>query len=397
MVAALAVAAAGVGVLGATPAYAATPSVTLSLSPSSGADFSTNAATLSWTVSSACVGNEVDVFAYKGTGAWNSAAISAAEGLSGSSNTYYNFAAVPGVAATTGSTAWPNVSGYSSFSGGQSFANTAALVAAKGTGLYTLALACVNGTTFAPLTDASGNPIAGTVLVNVGATANSWAVDNAVATQIALKGAGTAGANGIVALKATVTASNGASPVGTVNFYAGDSATGTPLNSYPVTVSGGSATFTGPNGYAADVKGAQDYTAVFTPTRPTKFTPSSVTSPIDLFFEAVAIKVTATQDATTPSSIDVTAHGVGAPTSLATLIPGGGVDFIVDGKLITNQNGTHPAPFVFDSTGTATGVIPGLTAGAHTVTVVLVDGLNDKLDASVGYAVVANTANVTTS
>src|SRR5262249_55040106 len=62
------------GMLGAMPA-SATTSVTLSLSPSSGADFTTDAATLSFSLPSACVGQEADAFLYQGTGAWNAAAI----------------------------------------------------------------------------------------------------------------------------------------------------------------------------------------------------------------------------------------------------------------------------------------------------------------------------------
>src|SRR5579863_804304 len=77
------------GVLGAMPADAAT-GVTLSLSPASGSDFTTDAATLSWSLPSACVGQEVDVFLYQGTGAWNSAAINTAEGNNGGQSTYYN-------------------------------------------------------------------------------------------------------------------------------------------------------------------------------------------------------------------------------------------------------------------------------------------------------------------
>jgi hypothetical protein len=288
-------------------------------------------------------------------------------------------------------------SGYSSFTGGPTFASTAAAVAAEGTGLYTLALACVNGTTFTPLTDASGNPVAGAILVNLGATANSWAVDNHVATQVTLTGTGTAGASGQVTLRAAITASDGTTPGGTVNFYANGTGTGTPLNSYPVTVSSGCASFSGPNGYPADAKGAQEYTAVFTPARPAKYTSSSVTAPIDLIFETVFLRVNGVQDPTTPSSIDVTVHSTARPTSLATLIPGGGVNLIVDGKVITSTNGTFPAPFAFNSSGTATDVVTGLTPGSHTIAVQLTNSEDDLLDPAVGYLVASTTATVTTS
>jgi hypothetical protein len=279
------------------------------------------------------------------------------------------------------------------------FTTTAGLVAAKGTGFYTLAIACVNPTTFAPITDSSGNPIAAYTLVDMGVTGNSWAESSATATQIALKGIGTAGSNGIVALKATVTSSSGSIPPGSVNFYANSSGTGTPLNgSNPVPLGeDGKAVFIGKSGYPAGDQGAESYTAQFIPANPANFVPVSTTSAVNLIAEAVLMKVTAKQDPTTSSSIDVTATAIGAPTNLATLVPGGGVDFIVDGNVITAKNGSLPVPFPFNSSGVASTTITGLAPGSHTVSAQLEDSTNDNLDATVGYFIIANSVSVTTS
>jgi hypothetical protein len=387
--------------VGAAPAYAQTTGASLSLSPSSGSDFTSDAATLSWTLPSACVGNEVDTFMYKGTGAWNAAAINTAEGNNGGQTTYYDFYDNADATSATGSTSWPNVSsGYTDY-GTQStpaYTSTGALVAAEGTGYYTLAIACVSPSTYEPITDSSGNPIAAYTLVDLGATGNSWAESSATATQVALSGVGTAGKANDVALKATVTASDGSVPAGGVNFYAGTSATGTPLNgSTPVELnSKGVATYAGSSGYSG-VQGAQDYTVQFVPSNPADYVPSSTTAAIDLIAEAVGIEVTAQQDATTPSSLDVTATADGVPTSLSTLIPGGGVDFIVDGTVYSSSSGGFPAPFAFNSSGEASTTITGLPAGTHTVTVQLADASNDPLGPSEGYAVAANTATASTS
>jgi hypothetical protein len=403
-VAVLATTAAMVGgaALAATPALAqSSTGASVSLSPSSGSDFTSDSATLSWSVPSACVGNQVDTFLYQGSGPWNAAAINTAEGNNGGQTTYYNFATDTDAAAT-GSTSWPNVSdGYTDFGTSSSpvYSSTGALVSSLGTGYYTIAIACVNPTTFAPITNSSGAPIEAVTYVDLGASGNSWteAPASAVGTQVALSGVGTSGKLTAVALKATVTASNGRTPAGTVNFYAANNASGTPLNSHPVKVKHGKAIFIGDSGYASTVHGAQAYTAVFTPARSAKYVPSTTTTSVNLIFEAVRIKVTATEDATTPSSLDVTATAVGVPYSLSSLIPSGGVNFIVDGTTYTASANGVAAPFAFNSNGEATDTITGLPSGTHTVTVQLADASDDPLNATVGYAVVSNTATGTTS
>jgi hypothetical protein len=391
---------AGGAVLTAAPALAQS-GASVSLSPSSGSDFSSDSATLSWSVPSACAGNEVDAFLYKGSGPWNAAAINTAEGNNGGQTAYYNFSTDTDAAAT-GSTSWPNVSdGYTDFGTTTTpvYGSTAALVSSLGTGYYTIAIACVNPATFAPITGSSGNPIAAVTYVDLGASGDSWAEApaSAVGTQVALSGVGTSGKLTAVALKATVTASNGSTPAGTVNFYAAANGTGTPLNSTPIPVNNGVAVFAGGSGYSSSVHGAQAYTAVFTPSNEDSYIPSTTTTSVDLIFEAVGILVTATEDATTPSSLDVTATAVGIPYSLSSLIPSGGVDFIVDGTTYTASSNGVAAPFAFNSDGEATDTITGLPAGTHTVTVQLADASNDPLNAAVGYAVVSNTATGTTS
>ena len=385
------------GLLAASPATAST-GVSLSFSPTSGSDFSTDAGTLSWTVPSACVGQEVDVFLFKGTGAWNSAAINTAEGNNGGQATYLNFYDNTDATSTTASTSWPNVSsGYLEFGTSSTpvFNSTADVVAAQGTGFYTVSIACVNSTTFAPITDSSGNPIATSKLVVLGATGNSWQVSSATATQVALKGVGTSGSDGVVALSATVTASDGTVPAGTMNFYAGSSATGTPLNGKPVRVTGnGKALFIGANGYGPTVQGAQEYTAQFVPDVPANYVTSSTTAAVNLIAEAVLINVTAKQDPTDPTAADLTATAIGKPVNLATLIPGGGVNFVVDGTVVTSLNGTFPAPFPFNSSGVATHTITGLSAGSHTFTAQLTDANDDVLDPTVGDLVLVNTVTV---
>jgi hypothetical protein len=399
--AAAAIAVVAAGALGVTSARADT-GTSLSLSPSSGSDFTSDAATLSWTVPSACVGNLVEVVLYPGTGAWNATAINTAVGNNGGQTTYYDFYNAT-ASATTGSTSWPNVAnGYTDFGTASTpaFSDTGDLVAALGTGYYTIGIACINATTLAPVTDSSGNPVSAYTLVNLGATGNSWAQSTATATQVALSGVGTAGSVDIVALKASVTASNGSVPAGGVNFYAAASATGTPLNgSTPVNVGpNGDAIFIGGSGYPSDIKGAQEYTAVFVPSNSANYVTTSTIASVNLISEAVLIKVTAKQDATTPSSLDVTATAIGAPTNLADLIPGGGVDFIVDGNVYTTTSSAgNTAPFPFNSDGVASTTIAGLASGSHTVTVQLADAANDSLDQAVGYEVLANTVTATTS
>ena len=384
-----AVAAIGTSALGASPANAATTQdITLSLSPTSGTNFATDTGKLTWTTPSACVGSELDAFLYSGISAWNSTAINAAEGNGAAQQTYFNFFTTSKATAAADTAAWPNVSaGYTNFSTSATVANTADLVSSLGTGLYTIAVACVNPTTHAPILDSSGNPVTGTMLLNVGASGNSFAVETGVGTQVALTGSGTAG--GTVSLTAAVTAASG-TPTGTVNFFAGDSATGKPLNSSPVTVTGGKATFSGANGYASDDQGAQAYTAVFTPASTAAFAPSSVVSSADLIAETVKITVAAKQASGT--SLVLTATATGTPTALLTKLPDAGVDFVVDGNLI-DIPGNPTIPFVFNSAGVATHTVTGLKTGVHTVTAILTDGANHPEVPATGFATTINTVN----
>jgi hypothetical protein len=375
--------------------------ITLTLSPSSGSNYSTDSATLSWTVLSACEGQEVDAFIYAGTGTWNAAAINEAEGNSGGQLTYFNFSSIASATSTTGSASWPNVSkGYIPF-GEQTtekYTTTAQLVSALGNGLYTIAMACVDPSkNYAPVLDSSGNPIAGTMIVQIGASGDSWAVSQAVGTQIALTGSGTAGTSktaGTVSLTAAVTAGNGTVPTGAVNFYASGSAAGTPLNSTPVTVgSNGKATYSGQSGYTGG-QGAQEYTAQFVPANPALYDASSVSSGnIDLIAETVTITVTAQQGTKSPTALDVTATATGSPTSIPTLVaetPGIGVAFLVDGKSVLLRN-SPPAPFPFSKSGVATATLNGLKLGTHQISAQLAI-YGTTQDGANGYAVTANTA-----
>lgn len=403
--AAAAVAAISFATLGAPPANAA-QDMTVSLSPASGTNYGSNAATLSWTQPSACTGNEADAFIFKGTGVWDANAINTAEGNDGAQTTYYNFFTGPHVASGTGSANWPNVpAGYTDF-GTQTvpaFPSTDDLVngvngkPGLGTGLYTIGLACVNGTTFAPILDASGNPVAGTLLVQLGATGKSWKVVTAAATQIALTGTGTAAPIGnTVSLTAAVTAADKTIPVGGVNFYAGSSATGTPMNgTTPVPVgSNGKAQFSGPNGYTSGDKGAEGYTAQFVPANQQLYTPSTTTASVDLIAENVTIAVTAKQDPASPSTLDLRAAATGSPTSLAKA-DAGGVDFVVDGTIF-ERSITPRAPFPFNGSGVATAKIAKLKPGKHTITALLETTSNLVLNATVGYAVTVNTVMLPT-
>jgi hypothetical protein len=402
--AAAAVAAISLATLGAAPANAA-QDMTVSLSPASGTNYATDAATLSWTQPSACTGNEADAFIFKGTGPWDANAINTAEGNKGAQTAYYNFFTGPQVASANGSANWPNVSaGYTDF-GTQTtpaFPNTDDLVngfngvPGLGTGIYTIGLACVNGTTFTPILDASGNPVAGTLLVQIGATGKSWKVITAAATQIVLTGTGTAAPIGnTVSLTASVTAANKTVPVGGVNFYVGNSATGTPMNgTTPVPVgSNGTAQFSGKNGYASGAKGAEGYTAQFVPANQQLYTPSVATGTVDLIAENVTIAVTAKQDPASPSTLDLRAVATGSPTSLAKADAGGGVDFVVDGTVF-EKSITPRAPFPFNGSGVATAKIAKLKLGKHTVTALLETVGNLVLNGTVGYGVTVNTATL---
>lgn len=90
---------------------------------------------------------------------------------------------------------------------------------------------------------------------------------------------------------------------------------------------------------------------MFVPSKRANYVTTSITTPVDLIAEAVLIKVTAQQDPNTPS-LDVTATAVGTLTNLATLIPGGGVDFRRRVTYSSTFEG-FPAPFGFNSNGEA--------------------------------------------
>jgi hypothetical protein len=117
-------------------------------------------------------------YIYQGTGAWNATAIENADGLNGiaAALPYYYFASFTSPT-TLESTPWPAdtqlpysnvyVSGTS-----VSYSTTSDLVSGLGTGLYTLATACVDGTTTAPVLDSNGNPIAASIPAYLGT--NYW-------------------------------------------------------------------------------------------------------------------------------------------------------------------------------------------------------------------------------
>jgi len=228
----------------------------------------------------------------------------------------------------------------------------------------------------------------------LGATGNSWQLSSAAGTQVALQGHGSARSQRTVTLKAAVTASDGTAPAGGVNFYAGATATGTPLNgSTQVEVNQfGKAIFTGGSGYPAGVQGAQVYTAQFVPATPASYIPSSATANVDLIAEVVHIMVTAKPDPNSATSVDLTATAAGKPAKLGTLIPGGGVNFIVDGTVVANLNGSFPAPFAFNSAGVATDTVTGLASGSHEFSAQLADSNDDLLDPAAGDKVIVNTA-----
>jgi hypothetical protein len=380
----------------ATRPASGTQDVTVTLTPSSGSNYSSDKATLSWTDQSACVGQEIDAFMYAGSGPWNANAINTAEGNNGAQTTYWNFSTSAKPTSTTGSTSWPNVAngGYTDFGERTTplYTTTADLVAALGgAGIYTIGLACVNGTTFTPILDSSGNPIAGTLTLDIGVTGNSWKVLVATPTTVALTGSGTSGALGNkVSLSAHVTASDGTVPAGGVNFYANATGTGTPLNgSTPVPVgSNGDAAFSGSSGYT--VKGAQAYSAQFVPTNAALYDPSPVQkASIDLIAENLTITVTATQDPGSPNAVDLKAAATGSPTPLGTALPpNSGVAFIADGSEILAPGG-HSG-FLFNKSFVATTTISHLKFGQHVFSAEPTAGAG-ILNPAVGYAVTVNT------
>jgi hypothetical protein len=389
---AVAIAAAGIA-LGAAPAHAATaPDITVSLSPTSGTNYTTNAATLSWTATSQAIGAEVDVFIYKGTTAWNVGTINEAEGNSAQSEYYGNFSSTASATSATGSVSWPNVpSAYKDFSVPTTYASTGAMITALGTGLYTIGVAAVSPTTFAPVTDSSGNPVAGSIVVDLGASGDSWSVAQAVNTAITLSGSGTAEKLGnTVSLAANVTAADSSAPVGGVNFYAAANASGKPLNgTTPVPVSKGTATYSGSSGYAAP--GPQEYTAVFVPTDTASYNQSTDTTSIDLTFENVTIMVKATQDASSSTTVDLTASATGSPDTLASQAADD-VQFVTDGTAGPNVG--------LSSAGVATTKVTGVKVGKHTFSALLIGGAGGAgghvLTATDGFNVTVTPATLTT-
>jgi hypothetical protein len=385
--------AAGIAASG-SPARAATQDISVSLSPTSGSDFTTDTGTLSWSVPSACVGQQLIAVMYRGAAPWDATTIAqtltdATPGSPYYGIFYYTYGGAP--AAATGSASWPNVwaNGYTSFTSNTKYATTGDFVAAQGTGLYTIGVVCTNSAGSAPLTDSSGNPIAGSLLVNLGATGNSWAVSQAVDTQTTLSGQGEAEPLGdSVSLSATVTASDGSTPVGGVNFYAGGTASGTPLNgSTPVPVgSTGQATYSSSdsNGSSGST-GYFSYTAVFVPTNTASYTSSTGTADVDLFYEDASITVTATQDPSSSTTVDLTATATGSPESLAEA-GAPGVTFTVDGT----ATGTVAQ---FSSSGVATTQVTGVEAGAHTFSAQLDNGEGSAID---GVDVTVTPATLTT-
>jgi hypothetical protein len=379
--------------------------ISVSLSPSSGTDFSSDSGTLSWSLPSEAVGEYVAAFMYPGTAPWDGASADAALGVTAVSPGEYfgNFySGYPtAVTATAGSTGWPDAgSGYVSFESSVSYASTAAFEAADGPGVYTLGVV-VFDSSGQPVLDASGNAVTGSLLVDLGASGDSWSVDTAVGTTMALSGSGTSGSLGdSVSLAASVSADDGSSPAGGVNFYAGDSASGTPLNgSSPVAVSGGTASFSGSSGYPSGLAGGQEYTAVFVPSDAGDYTASQVTSSVDLIFEDATLTVTAAQDPGSATSADLTATLSTSPDSLATVLgelPGSGVDFVVDGTAVSNVSQGAQVPFTFSSSGVATAVVSGLSAGTHAFTAELANSSDGILGPGEGYSVTAATTTLAT-
>jgi hypothetical protein len=388
---------------GASPARAATTAqdITVSLSPTSGSDYTTDTGTLSWTLPSTCVGQPLIATMYKGTAPWDATTI--AQALTTPSQTYYgNISNIyPATTAATGSASWPNVAapGYASNTSSTTYATTGDFVAAQGTGLYTIGVVCTNSTETAPLTDSSGNPIAGSLLLNMGATGNSWAVDaSVVPTQTALTG--TSQAIGQVTLTATETTADGSAPDGSVNFYLGSSATGTPLNgSTPVPVgSDGKAQWTGV--VAPPEPGVNPFTAQFTPASGSPDLASSDTEQVTVIVNDVTIAFTATQDPATPSSVDITATATltrGQATTIEQAFGGAyaSVTLVEDGVVLGNDLCVTDCA-LFNSSNVATYTMTGVT-GSHTLSVVpSVAGVAANFAADTGTAVTVTPASAVT-
>jgi hypothetical protein len=131
------------------------------------------------------------------------------------------------------------------------------------------------------------------------------------------------------------------------------------------------------------------------PAHPASYIPTSVPATVNLIMEWATVKVSATKDPTSATSLDLVAHGTGRPAGVLTLDPSGGVDFVVDGVTYDQNFGAGARPFPFNSNGDASFIVTGLTPGTHTITAVLTDANNDTLDPSVGYAVKVNTVTKT--
>jgi hypothetical protein len=402
-----AVAAIAAGTPGAPPAEAATAGtdITLSLSPGSGSDYSTDRATLSWNVPSACIGQELDVFLYPGTGVWDTAAIEAAEGGNGPQE-YFDFFDTTSASSADTSTSWPDVSssGYQNFTNSAMYATTAALVSALGSGLYTIGAACVNTANAKPILDSGGNPVAGSILLDIGASGDGWGISPIVETSLSLSGSGaesgvgSGGGPSSVDLTADVTASDGSVPAGSVNFYAGMSATGTPLNgATPVPVgSDGQATYSGASGYPPSWVGWQPYAAQFVPANPAAYTGSAVIqTEVPLIGSNFTINVTARPDPSSPTSIDLTATATNGSPNVP--LTSGGVDFVVDGTPFSTINSAGEViPFLFNSSGVATATLTGIKGGTHAITALLETEENYPLNPSDGASVTVNTVSLTT-
>jgi hypothetical protein len=353
---------------------AAAQDITVTLNPTSGSNYATDTGTLSWTVPSSCVqqsgqtGPYLGAFLYDGTAPWDLATINIALGISaGSPGDYFGnfYNSYPNaVTSATGSTDWPNVaSGYQSYESSITYASTSAYVAAEGAGVWTLGVVCFTSTG-QPVLDSSGNPVAGSLLLTMNAN-GSWGIDPATGTAVALTGHGTvAPLPDKASLTATVTANDGSTPAGAVNFYAGVGTSGTPLNgSTPVPVGkNGKATYSGPSGYLKDDGGPQEYTVAFVPANAKKYTPATLVTSIDLIDEDLTVDVTAVQDPSSPATVNLTAHVAGKPVTdlydeLVT-----GVEFIVDG-------GSPGTNILLSSTGVAKTQITGVALGSHTISV----------------------------
>jgi hypothetical protein len=380
-----------------TAATAATaPDITVSLSPTSGTSFTDNSDSLSWTTAaadaSACDGNTVDAFLYRGTGDWNAAAISAAEGNDGAQSTYYGFSDTGSVTSANGSVAWPDAPGSYTLYGGSSagteaFASTSALVSALGSGVYTIGVACVSGTTFQPVLDGSGAPIAGSLQVNV-SSSGAWSVASDAAT-VALTGSEASGAYGKVTLNAAVTAASG-TPTGTVNFYEGGP-TGTPLNSAPVAVSStGTASWTG----SAGNYGALSFYAVYTPAAGSADADATGTTSVNVLDESATVALKAVPDPSSASSVDVTATATATGNQAqSAFLAGEGLDVVVDGTPVSS----FPVAS-FNSSGVATYTVKGLSAGSHTISAELLSLPQEPNSAAAnGVSVTYSPASVSVS